>query len=59
MYAVFILNGMFCCCIFLTAPFLRLIALSLQTLRREEWHWFILLQMYGSLNTKIPNETAD
>ena len=21
--------------------------------------WFILLQMYGSLNTKIPNEAAD
>ena len=40
-------------------PFLRLVTLAFQILRREEWRWCILLQMYGSLNTKILNETAD
>ena len=34
-------------------------SLSLQILRREVQRWFILLQMYGSLNTKIPNEAVD
>jgi hypothetical protein len=38
---------------------LRLVTLSLRILRHEIWRWFILLLMYGSLNTKIPNETAD
>ena len=34
-------------------------SLSLQILRHEEWRCSILLQMYGSLNTKIPNEAPD
>jgi len=59
MCAAYMLNGMCFCCIWLTIPFLRLITLSLQILRREEWRWCILLQMYDSLNTKIPNEAAD
>ena len=43
----------------LPSGFLRLVTLALQILRHEEWRWCILLQMCGSLNTKIPNEAVD
>jgi hypothetical protein len=43
----------------LPISFLKLVTLSLQIMGREKYHWFILLQMYGSLNTKMPNEAAE
>jgi hypothetical protein len=58
MCEVFILNGTCFCYIWLTITFFEA-GYSHKILRREECCQCILLQISGSLNTKIPNETAD